>query len=397
MIKTNRVLLAVFVMFVLVTTGLASTVVVPSEEWNRTYGESELWTISSMEYTRDGGYVIAGGDPNSFIMKADSLGNEIWNKTFISGYSQFLSVDQTTDNGYIAAGWDNNEGNSARLFRIDESGNEQWNKTFGWKAQDRFYSVRQTSDGGYIAAGFTQFDHHSQIYAWLVKTDSLGNEVWNKRLGIPNSWGSTSSVIYSVIQTSDGGYAMTGIDNYYVDVLFIKTDMDGNVEWQKLLGGVEYDIGKDIEQTSDGGYIIGGGAGIHNPYIIKTDKYGNVQWQKIFTEMGGTVVSIRQTSDGRYIFSNGHSVVVMDNNGDKQWDMRFEGDISAVVQTLDGGYALAGKIYRIDYDVLLIKLSRDTDAGPIPPTPELSTFTLITIGLIGLITLARCRRNEQNE
>jgi len=120
-------------------------------------------------------------------------------------------------------------------------------------------------DGGYILAGST-LSYGTGGDAWLLKIDTNGNEQWNKTFGLDGF-----DSVYSVVQTSDGGYVLAGTidtaknpdfkgqilyENY--DAWLFKTDANGNLEWSKTIGGLKRDEARFVQQTSDGGYVIAG-------------------------------------------------------------------------------------------------------------------------------------------
>ncbi len=149
---------------------------------------------------------------------------------------------------------------------------EEWNKTFGKQWGDTCYSVQQIADGGFIITGSAQF-YGLQLDVWLIKTDAEGNEEWNKTFGETES-----DVGHSVQQTTDAGFIIVGGTRSYgagrYDVWLVKTDSNGDEQWNKTFGGTNSSFGKSAQQTTDGGYIIIGstksyGAGDTDGWLIK--------------------------------------------------------------------------------------------------------------------------------
>ncbi|HPT36662.1 MAG TPA: SdrD B-like domain-containing protein [Methanothrix sp.] len=358
------------------------------ESWQKTFGGSMLDGAHSVRQTSDGGYIIAGGtgpimateaNGNALLIKTDSSGNKIWDKTF-SGQEAY-SVQQTSDGGYIIGGITNYDGAyndayvtplDAWLLKTDSSGNKLWDKTFGGSEINFASSVQQTNDGGYIIAG------KRDKGAWLLKTDSSGNKLWDKTFG-----GSEfdHATLYSVQQTREGGYIIAGVtgsdtddlNSHNYDYWMIKTDARGNKLWDRTFVSGSDHAKPSVQQTSDGGYIIACTAE-NNARLIKTDESGNQAWDKTFVGYGFYKSSVQQTNDGGYIIAGDTDsygtgdiwLIKTDSSGDKIWDRTFGGsksDIaSEVQQTNDGGYIIAGTTFSYgagDTDVLLIK----TDAN----------------------------------
>ena len=211
---------------------------------------------------------ILQGQPDTF-----------WSRTFGGSNSDYgRSVQQVSDDGYILTGSTASFGNDSYdvwFIKTDAQGDEEWNQILGGSDDDYGSSIQQTADGGYIITGWTNSFGNGGSDVWLIKSDSQGNEEWNQTLG-----GSDTDIGYSVQQTTDGGYIITGWTNSFgngnYDVWLIKTDSQGNEEWNQTLGGSDFDKGSAIQQTADGGYIITGwtnsfGNGNDDAWLIKVE------------------------------------------------------------------------------------------------------------------------------
>jgi hypothetical protein len=285
--------------------------------WDKTYGGAGDDYGSSVQQTSDGGYIIVGGTTSYgagghdvWLVRTDADGNEVWDKTFGgAGYDYGTSVEQTSDGGYVVAGSAGSSGAGGFdvwLIKTDASGNETWDKTFGGPDRDEGFSVQQTSDDGYIIAGWTTTDRPGYEHLWLIRTDLSGNKVWDKVFGVSGIERGNS-----VRQTYDGGYVVAGWTTSYgagsSDVWLVKTDSSGNQDWNRTFGGPGSDGGNSVQQTSDGGYIVAGwtdssGAGGGHTWLLKTTASGNRRWDRTFEGISGSGgYSARQTSDGGYI------------------------------------------------------------------------------------------------
>jgi hypothetical protein len=378
--------IVLFLSTFLVVSGVVIAVPPPQTEWNKIFDRSRGDKAYAVQQTSDGGYIVAGVTevgpnpclepcPDSiWLIKTDPNGNEEWNKIFDASYWDFAySVQQTSDGGYILAGQTllGAGGGDVWLIKTDSNGAETWNKTFGGTDWDRADSVQQTFDGGYIIAGKTRSFGAGSEDAWLIKTDSDGNEVWNKTFG-----GSDYDYARSVRQASDGGYIIAGYTESFGagggDVWLIKTDPNGNEEWKKTFGDWRADRAECVQQTFDGGYVIAGQTvsftveGYYDVWLIKTDPNGNEEWNTVF---GGPAFdygySVQQTSDGGYILAGrGYTnLIKTDSHGKEEWNKAFGGSFHSVRQASDGGYVATGYIDTgLYYNILLIKLEKDIDS-----------------------------------
>jgi hypothetical protein len=286
-------------------------------EWNKTFGGGNDDIGYSVAQTNFGGFIITGstesfgnGGKDVWLIKTDIQGNEEWSQTFggtDNDGGEF--VQQTSDGGFIVSGWTYSSGSGdsdSWLIKANSNGDEEWNQTFGGSNTDVGLSVNQLNDGGYIVTGYTESLGSDAKDVWLYKTDIQGNALIIELFG-----GSSDEIGNSVRQTDDGGYIVTGYTESFGnggnDIWLIKTDSDCNQEWSRTFGGSNNDFGKSVRQTNDGGYIVTGwtnssGSGNYDSWLIKTNSNGNEEWSQTF---GGTDIdvgeSVRQTDDGGYI------------------------------------------------------------------------------------------------
>jgi len=217
-----------------------------------------------------------------WLIKTDESGNELWNMTYggTEGDGGFAVV-QTHDGGYAVAGDTLSYGNGWAdiwLIKTAASGEECWNTTYACTENEVAWSLQQTHDDGFIMAGFT--GDSTDIYGdiLLIKTNDLGELLWMRTYGGPS--GETG---YFVEQTRDGGYVITGTTYSFAsgrvdrDLWLLKTDGLGNLVWDKTFGGTYPDTGYCVRQTSDDGYVVVGdtysfGAGLNDVFLVKIEE-----------------------------------------------------------------------------------------------------------------------------
>ena len=293
----------------------------------------------------------------SFLFSQDIL----WEKSYGGKHAEYLfDAQPTADYGYILAGsslsnksgnkTDNNKGDlDYWVWKMDEKGELDWQKSFGGSGFDLLQSIKNTRDGGFILAGTSSSNSDFQkkdscrgvTDFWVIKLDAKGEEQWQKTIG-----GSGQDELLCAFQTRDGGYMLGGssssspltpeegkekensIKNIKPDLYakteksrgnmdywIVKLDKEGTVLWQKTYGGEYADLLRSMEQTKDGGYILGGysnssqsgektnsNTGIGDYWIVKIDDIGGIEWQKTYGGNGDNqMYVIHQTNDGGYI------------------------------------------------------------------------------------------------
>ncbi|HVT86965.1 MAG TPA: gliding motility-associated C-terminal domain-containing protein [Chitinophagaceae bacterium] len=228
----------------------------------------------------------------------------------------------------------NNHGlQDAWIIKIDFNGNIQWQKVFGGSKIDYASSIIQTTDGGYIFLGGSYSNdgdvsgNHGGLDLWIVKLDVTGNIQWQNSYG-----GSSDDKVDNIQQTSDGGYIVASysnsIDGDFVgnhgndDACLLKLDATGNIQWHRDYGGSKPEQPTIIIQTNDGGYL----------FATNTESYD------------GDVIVPHQMQD--------LWIVKLDPTGNIQWQKCFGGnageEAQSVAQTNDGGYIIGAISFSTD-------------------------------------------------
>ncbi len=259
------------------------------------------------------------GSADAWVIRTDATGIELWNKTY-GGYSYDLAektILLTPDENFLIVGSTLSFGTGGSrdgwLIKIDADGNEQWNKTYGSQDSEHFWEAHITSDGGCVMIGYVDNSSTDRRDAWVVKTDNNGDLEWDKKFG-PAHQG------LSIHQTNDNGYLLLSevkdtVFGGYLNAWMVKIDEDGDEEWTKLFitphGEDRFAVHHNIQLTHYGDYILTGVTNAKLPvysvgdmWLTKTDENGNILWEKI---IGGSeydsTYTVDLTSDGGYIIS----------------------------------------------------------------------------------------------
>jgi hypothetical protein len=331
----------------------------------------------------------------------------LWDKTLGGSNSDVLmAMSPTPDGGYLLAGTSTsadgdhsapNRGNSDYwIVKINAQGQKQWDKSYGGAEDDQLFALVADSDGGYLLVGTSEsgkggdktednFKYcvpendpdfplcfHTKDY-WLVKISATGEKQWDKTLGTSEN----QEVPTSAVQTSDGGYLLSGLP-----FELVKVSATGEKQWEKHFEGDGYSYLNSVVNTSDGGYLLGGftgsgiggdktqaGCGPHDIWLIKTSATGEKQWDK---SIGGCeneylYSQLLPTPDGGYLIGatsrsgiggdktqsnrgdDDYWVVKINDTGTLQWEKTFGGDqndvLTSVIANASGGYLLSGYSY----------------------------------------------------
>ena len=307
--------------------------------WSKTYGGSGDDRGQKLIQTTDGGFAMAGysmssdGDASSnegfhdnWLIKVDSQGNLLWEKSFgFSGHDHAYTLIETADGGLFMAGFldvtaSGGEGSTNRssiinrhgvgefwCHKLDAQGNVLWQRYFGGSSNDRAHSVVQSDDGGFVLTGFsesTDFDitnNKGSYDYWVIKLTPNGDLLWSKNFG-----GSGIDQSRSLVKADDNSYIIAG-NSFSTDgdisqnlgssdFWLVKINDFGDLVWEHSYGGSNFDYATSIKRCSEG-YLVSGYSrsrnldinvnyGDNDFWVIKIDEQGTILWQKNFGGSG---------------------------------------------------------------------------------------------------------------
>jgi hypothetical protein len=367
-----RLMLAVLLAATLAT----GTALAQDTLWTRVYGGPANDYLHPVRQTDDGGYLLAGatesqgaGDWDVYLVRTDESGDTLWTRTY-GGSTRDIgsSLAPVSSGGFILAGETTSFGagdHDVYLLRIDGHGDTLWTRTIGGANYERGSRVIQATDGRLVVCGRTSSFGAGDFDIYLAFVNANGDTTGTHAYG----HGQTE-IGFAIVEAPDGGFTMAGVTNSIgagsYDFYLVKTDEQGDVEWERTYGGLGSEWCHDAICTADGGYLIVGatdswGSGSSDMYLVKTDALGDTVWTRAH---GGPVFdganSVQQTPDGGYIvagFSGDWTaewgdlyVVRTDSLGDVLWtetysrgtlyNLETSGEIRP---TADGHYIMAGQ------------------------------------------------------
>ena len=330
-----------------------------------------------------------------------------WDRDFGGNiWEELNSVEQTADGGYILAGFSSSSQNGDFmgtsngsgdywLVKTDDEGIIEWEANYGGSGLERPWAVQQTTDGGYIVAGYSPSDVSGDKTSpsrglddyWIVKVDATGGIQWDMTYG-----GDNLDQLYSIIETSDGGYLMGGRSLSGIsgekseankgswDYWLVKVDVNGVMQWDKTLGGADEDLLNMVQEAPDGNYYVGGGIRSDNDGLdVNTNLLGVKDfWFLKISSLDGTIIDENryggtdedemqgfvQTQDGGFLLAGGSRsnispdksqnnfgivdmwVIKIDATYQREWDQTFGGDnidnCYSISQNSVGNFLLGG-------------------------------------------------------
>jgi len=300
-------------------------------DWTKVYGGDDDELATGITKTSDGGYVLVGYSRSDncftgsngvfhdyYILKVDGQGNEIWCQNFgYPGSDQAQDIIETREGDLMVTGFfdvsaSGGQGNDDREnagtlhgvgeywgIKLDADGQFFWKRYFGGSNNDRSYNVMQTNDGGFVLIGasesddFDITDSKGSYDYWAVKLSVEGDLEWTRSFG-----GSEIDIAYDITTTLDGNFLIVGdarsndqdVSTNYgnADIWLVAIDAQGNLIWEKSLGGSMFDSAKDLLPMNNNLYCVTGSSR-SNDVDVTTNNGENDAWT-VVVDAQGTII-----------------------------------------------------------------------------------------------------------
>ena len=306
-------------------------------EWNKTFGGSGDDRGFDIIQTSDNGFAILGytdstdgditinnGFRDFWLAKLDASGNLTWQKSFgFPGADEGTAIIETSDNDFLISGVldvtsSGGQGNLGRFvtehaggdywaIKVSSSGDLIWSRFYGGSFTDSPTGIIENNNNEFIFVGGSDSNdvditnNKGSYDFWVVKSEAGGNMIWEKSFG-----GSEIDEARGIVSTYDGSHIIVGdtrsneqdvsLNNGAADLWIIKISDDGDLIWNRSIGGSNFDVSRSINKTSDNGFIIAGSSrssdgdvarnqGQNDAWIVKIDTNGQLLWE---TTVGGS-------------------------------------------------------------------------------------------------------------
>lgn len=287
-----------------------------NKTWIKTYGSQCFEYGNSAIQTSDGGYLITGfttasdnGAQDALLIKTDTSGNQEWIKFLGDSMNDEFKSAIEIDGNFYALGHTEQAGageSDIYLVKFSSDGTVIWEKKYGGTKSEMGTELHVNSQGNLIMVG-AEGSTTANMDFYLLEVDKDGNSLWSRHYGSPGAF--PFDWAHSGTATKDGGYLLLGDSNVSTvcNLLLIKTDSLGNRIWDQNYGEILHDHGYSVKEMSNGDILMCGalrpdGSYKNNFYILRSDSTGNELWSRNFGgESNDAATSIIQTSDGNYL------------------------------------------------------------------------------------------------
>ncbi len=255
------------------------------------------------------------GRSDFYLVKFTGSGDTLWTKNIFTAENAYGYSLAATYDGYMLCGYQETGKGVPEIFvsRTNVSGDTLWTRIFGQPLSGVGTSVVRAADNNYVACGYIDQPGNFNRDIFLVKFNPWGDTVWTRTIDLGGY-----EVAWAIHATSDQGFVITG---YHwsstatnTSLLALKTDAQGLVQWQKSFGDVGLDIGYDGIQTTDGGFAFTGlstaASGVQSLYVVRTTSTGDTLWTRRFGTPPKSVGNgLRETDDGGFIIAGANNSV----------------------------------------------------------------------------------------
>ena len=416
-----RWLLALLVTTFITTIQVMAQPLPPQVRWQAGFGGDSADVLYSAIPTADGGFLLGGeslsgtngnktaparGGRDVWVIRLDSSGAKLWERSFGGALDDGLfSMLQTTNGDFVLGGYSEsgNTGNKTSpnrggrdfwVIRLDANGNAIWDQTYGGSDDDNLQDIVETGDGGFICGGYSYSgisgnktsSNFGDSDFWIVRLDSSGNRIWDRSYG-----GTGPDTCYKLTRAGSGFVAAGSsgsdtngnkVSSHFggLDLWVVRLDVIGNVLWQQTYGGSDDegsdDSGVRFAAAHDGGFIIGAnsfsgisgnktksGFGFDDFWVVRLDDNGVPLWQAVAGGSGNDYLTgLLETSDGSFLLAGGSNsetnstktsprqgsfdfwIVALNSAGSNVWDRCYGGTNSDGFQNVSIAPASGGFI-----------------------------------------------------